>query len=222
VCPQDAIKAAGALCDGAADGISCTEDRCDGAGAGASHCKSRRQNALCDDGDPCTKDRCAPAHGGAPETGCAYESREGKGCDDQNSCTRADVCFRENEGTGALVCGGSPRRAGRECNDGTCAGGAGTCNATGECVATAETPAEGTACNDGNSCTVSDECDGQGECVGHALDRGAVCDDDEACTAADVCVPTPSGVTCRSVGALMNGQPCPDGVCFAGECLEED
>jgi hypothetical protein len=222
-CDADAIKSAGELCEGAADGIFCTEDRCDGAGALASNCKSRKQNSLCDDGDTCTKDRCAPTHSGAdPATGCSHESREGKSCDDQNSCTRSDVCFREGDGAGDVVCGGSPRRAGRDCNDGACAGGAGECNADGECIADADAPPEGTPCSDGNSCTISDACTAAGECAGHALDKGALCSDGEVCTAQDLCIPTLDGSVCHGVGAPMNGEECPGGQCFAGECVDED
>ena len=92
--------AGGQLCD---DGDACTSaEVCDQAGlCGGGQTKD------CGDKNDCTLDSCDGKTGA-----CAYSSNAGKGCDDGNACTDADVCAT---GAGGEVCIGGKAKG---CTDG--------------------------------------------------------------------------------------------------------
>jgi cysteine-rich repeat protein len=210
-CSAGACSAAGAVtCD---DGNVCTTDWCQPTvGCQADHnllpcddgnactvgdtCAEGKCNGgdvlVCDDGNVCTKDWCDPLDG------CQHANNT-EPCDDNNSCTTADVCFNgQCKGTGALDCDD-----GNPCTKDICQpdGGCGHENAAGSCT-------------DGDPCTLNDQCD-QGICVpGKPLD----CDDvnpctDDSCNLVGVCLHLPNKAECDDGNSCTTGDHCKDGKC---------
>ena len=206
-----AVNVNDAPCD---DGSKCT------AGDGCLDGKCAPGPTLaCDDSNPCTDDSCDAA------AGCANANNKGQ-CNDNNSCTTADVCV-----DGACVPGADQKcDDGNPCSDDSCDKAKGcvalantaTCSDGDECTAgdsckdskcTAGGPA---ACDDGNPCT-DDSCDKAQGCL-HAANT-AICSDKNVCTEGDVC----KGGACgfQTTKACDDGNPCTDDTCdpSKGGCL---
>jgi hypothetical protein len=159
-------------------------------------------------------------------------------------CSNAGVC-QAKKPVGSPALGNNECLTGFQadgvCCSTACAGG--PCDACsvsagalvdGECA-----PKDGVACDDGDPCTTGDTCSGAtcvgatpkdcppldachdqgacdtetGNCIAVPKADGATCDDSNPCTV-DACK---SGV-CVGV-SVLDGKPCPGGVCIAGTCL---
>ncbi len=207
------------------------QDRVDCDGAGGCVPVNSAAGTPCSDGDLCTRNdicnglgacsggafTCTPGQcdsaAACDGTGCTFTRRtSGTTCDDQNACTRDDVC----DGTGG--CGGTAYTcsAPTECQLSVTCDGAGGCGVVDR--------ASGTACSsDGLSCT-DDLCDGAGACT-HPLSVGA-CLIGGTCYASGASSPTNPCLACApetSTSAWSprpNGTACPDdGVsCTADIC----
>jgi hypothetical protein len=172
-----------APCD---DGNKCTSaDICQGG-----QCVGTGQ-ATCDDFNPCTTDTCDA------QNGCLH-SLNTHPCNDNNACTKSDVCSNG-------VCGGEAV----SCDDGNiCTSDA--CDAQNGCTFA---PIAG-GCDDGNPCTVGDQCQA-GQCqAGTPID----CADDNPCTK-DACVDggcshqVLDGVSCNDGNECTKNDLCVQGVC---------
>lgn len=187
----------GEACD---DGLACTlNDTCD--------------NQLCigevldcsDFGDICNDGVCNPANGKCTRS----PANEGGDCDDDLTCSVADICV-------AGVCTGDVM----DCSelDGPCSIGA--CDeASGKCEALINT--DGTPCDDGDVCTGNDHCE-EGACTWgfdlcaacDGLEVGAACEEGDACTLNSTCKVTVGKLVC-----LGQNLQCPDmGPCMFGMC----
>lgn len=200
----------------------CTKDAC----LPATGCtQTDDDNVPCDDDNPCTLgDTCAS---GACEAGAAKECKSGqdciaavcslvtgkcgfsnaptgKGCDDDDLCTKADSC------DGGLCLGKKVT-----CDDAdVCTDDA--CTASSGCVFKSTTA----ACEDGNLCTLKDSCKA-GKCSSGALKN---CDDNQSCTA-DSC-DSKTGQCVHDGGPLnkkgcdADGSQCTENdACKAGKCV---
>jgi hypothetical protein len=153
----------------------------------------------CDDGNPCTDDGCHP------ETGACVHTANSVRCDDDNACTRIDVCL-------SGVCVGLARVT---CSPADACQGNGICDQeTGRCSNAPK--ADGSPCDDGDACTTADTCRA-GTCVGGPPPD---CVDGNPCTV-DECDPA---VGCRP-RPVPEATPCSDGVfcngletCRRGQC----
>lgn len=208
-CPTDC--ACVRECDGRAcgdDGCggpcgACLGARCDGVVFfEAQVCQDHQcvvvPGVACAGHDPCFEDGCDPA------LGC-IRSWTDAACDDEDLCTRDDVCF---EGQ----CGGTPVQC-DPAQDTSCRKN--HCDpATGACVLVAEP--DGTLCDNGDVCDGIETCL-EGECAsGPPPDL----DDGNSCTVGR-CDPV-EGVY---QDAVLDGTACDDGsvcngreVCLLGEC----
>jgi len=192
-------------------------------------CRTALDDVPCDDGDACLRvdtcqsgvctgsdpvscvalDQCHEPGTCEPTTGaCNTPNRaDDSTCDDDNPCTRTDVCVAGRcVGTQPVVC-----TALDVCHV------AGVCEpATGECT---EPPApDGKLCNDVNVCTQTDACLA-GACVGaqpricQPIDQ---CHDVGSCDSVTGQCPTPSkpdGVGCDDGWFCTVGDTCTGGVC---------
>jgi len=152
----------------------------------------------CDDGESCTDDWCEP------EEGCLHQAKQNdKPCDDGDACTLGDICQNE-------VC--TPQDV-LECeDDNPCTND--YCDPNMGCVV--NNIPEGEPCADDNICTLGDSCH-NGQCgSGTTLD----CDDGNSCTS-DLC---DSETGCfhqnASDGTYCDDDPCGEGHCQDGECVE--
>ena len=169
------------------------------------------QQLACDDGNPCTANACAKGK-------CTAKLSSGGVCNDENPCTKADVCAagfchgapvscNDNKpctkdwckaGLGcqhsALTVGscedGDPCTLADSCEDGVCVGG------------------KSKPCDDGNPCT-KDACTTKGACAHQPL-SSVVCDDGNACTVADVCK---AGVCAGAGKKCEDGNACTTNAC---------
>ncbi len=214
-CTSDDTCAFGA-CLGVAlscqDGDPCTDDSCDP----VLGCQHVQNNGPCNDGDACTtQDGCAGGVClGGPPPGCDDgEVCTEDGCDPAIGCTSspaAGVCDDDDSCTVADVC-----------TNGACFGVAKDCDDGDVCTVDACDPAEplgcvhgfadGVECDDGEPCTELDACF-DGVCAGTDDD----CDDFVACTI-DSCV---VGVGCDNAvdnGACDDSDPCTTDLCDPGQ-----
>ncbi len=187
-------------------------------------------DSVCDDANACTHiDRCQAGRcAGADPVVCAARDAchsvglcdpstgvcsdpplaDGTICDDDNRCTRLDVCDKG-------VCFGAHPRV---CTPIDACHSGGTCDPeTGAC--SSPLAADGKACNDGDACTRSDTCEAgicrganpiacaasdachvagacdpaTGACTDPRAEDGTLCEDHNACTRIDLC----RGGTCQ-------------------------
>ena len=216
---SNAPLAAGADCD---DGDACTlQDTCTNA-----ICQGKK--ASCDDSNPCTTDVCLASYG------CLHKPLQGQPCNDQNACTKADVCVDGKCKGVSLLCDD-----GNDCTLDTCASQTGKCeikvqpdgaNCLSDGIPCTLDQCLGGACNHAETqagfCLISGACISGGAshpgkpchgCLPGAnvndwtLLVGAVCDDGNACT--DV-------ATCTSAGVCQGGPlDCDDGdACTVDGC----
>lgn len=133
------------------DENDCTsEDECDGAGL----CRAGSVRDCSAFTTSCTLGLCDGASGEC----FAEPTNAGGECDDQDACTRSDVCDDTGQCQGESV----------DCSaeSGDCS--VGVCDPeTGDCEAE---PLTGLACDDEDECTSLDACDDDGECRGTPAD----------------------------------------------------
>ena len=223
------------------DAVICSPiDSCHDAGAcnrqtGQCSTPVRPDGVTCDDGDQCTRiDTCragaclgtAPVECGPGDvcnepgvcdrfTGlCLNPPRpDGTRCDDDNACTRQDICIGGScTGVNEVFCGAQD-----QCH------GPGTCDTmTGQC--TNPQLADGTTCNDGNACTRRDFCNG-GQCLGS---NPVTCTTSDPCRAGGTCnpatgacstVPAPDGTACNDNNACTTVDACRNGFCAGGTAV---
>ena len=217
------------------DGDSCTvDDVCDGAGGcagGPMDCSGTEDGDRCNgtltcqfgvcaidpatvvvcgpSGDLCQASACDPAEGV-----CVLEPADaGTGCDDDDSCTIADVC----DGSGQ--CAGTAKTCpddSNPCTDAACSSADGLC----------ETTFNDGACEDGDACTGGDTCSG-GVCESGApipdcgcntaadcevYEDGNPCNGTLTCTDGSCVVDAATVVTCEAPA-----DPCLVNVCDSGD-----
>lgn len=149
----------------------------------------------CSDNDPCTKEFCV--HGIGPDSGCVYTWYYGP-CDDNNVCTKDDICGSDHICKGTLV----------SCDDNNvCTED--LCDAQVGCL---HIPKSG-PCDDFDPCTEDDRCV-DGECHGTLKD----CRDENPCTI-DWCDKVQGCLHGTTTGACDDGNACTVGeTCATGMC----
>ena len=192
----DSTPATGKPCD---DATACTQgDACGPTG----FCSGIV--ITCADNNQCNTASCDA------KIGCVIAAESGKGCDDGNPCTGADLCQQG-------VCAGLAT----VCDDGNpCTSD--KCDAKlGDCVQLALPPA--TACDDGNACTVSDICGG-GTCTGglKACSDGNPCTTDGCSNGACQFTGVGDGLGCDDGDPCTVGEICNQGKCFQGKAKCDD
>jgi cysteine-rich repeat protein len=173
------------------------------------HCGDGDLDGLepCDDGNLASGDGCSPVCqveqcyqcSGTPSV-CAPAA--GDACDDDNSCTIADMCAGDGScsGTpdiGAACDDGNLCTTGEVCGgDAICGAGApvmcGECHVCDDALGCVVDP--GAACDDGNACTSTSFCQVDGSCLGSG---GVTCEPCFSCDVALGCVAQPRPV-CKS------------------------
>jgi len=186
-CPADCD----ATCD---DGVACTVDACKPDGS----CENTPDDSLCGVSDTCATRSCHQ------DNGCETTFHDSVACDDDDICTKDEVC------NGGTCEGGTPTA--EACDDGV------GCTLD-ECTANAcSNTAQDSACDDSNLCT-SDSCDAENDC--QFVDITATCDDGNACTE-DSCVPATGCENTVIADTCNDNDPCTVDVCLpAGGCSND-
>jgi hypothetical protein len=175
-----------------------------------------KSNTPCNDGNACTtndtcqqgtcagtavtcqaSDQCHDVGTCDPASGtCSNPVKaDNSPCNDQNACTRTDVCLQGAcKGTNPVVCTASD-----QCHD------VGLCDTTtGSC----STPAKpvGFGCNDGMLCTYADACDANGVCAGTPISCTSDAFADRSCNGTQTCTVVPkSGAACDDHNPCTKG-----------------
>lgn len=210
----------GAPCD---DGDPCTQNDLCAAGV----CVG--QPVVCPPAGQCLVGQGCDAATGA----CTYAPiTDGTPCDDGDGCSLGDVCTGGNcagvspvdcpapEACQSLVacdpadgsCDYAPLPDDTACDDGD------ACTQVDGCVAGACVGASPIDCGSSpGACHEAPVCDpATGSCLDVLSAPGTPCDDGNPCTAPDGCVEG------QCVGiSLLDGSPCPEGVCIAGACIPD-
>lgn len=158
----------------------CSNGTCVGGGA-----------VVCNDNNSCTDDSCDPT------TGCVYVANQAA-CNDDDICTKDDVCSGGSCSGAAVDCG-----EGNPCIDAFCDPLAGCVNL-----------AISGSCDDGNACTAGEVCT-NGFCTGGTAPTCAdnnPCTDD-GCDPDSGCVFAPNTDSCDDGNGCTENDQCASGVC---------